>query len=52
VLPKVANADYACAMEDVSEVYTRPYDPERLVICLDEASKQLMKETRTPTWNQ
>jgi len=35
-------------MEDVLEVYKRPYDPERPVVCLDEASKQLIGETRTP----
>jgi hypothetical protein len=35
-------------MEDVLEIYHRPYDPERPVVCLDEASKQLIGETRTP----
>ena len=35
-------------MEDVLEVYTRPHDPERPVVCLDETSKQLIAETRTP----
>jgi DDE superfamily endonuclease len=35
-------------MEDVLEVYHRPFDPERPVVCLDEASKQLIGETRTP----
>jgi hypothetical protein len=35
-------------MEDVLEVYHRPYDPSRPVVCLDEASKQLIGETRTP----
>jgi hypothetical protein len=35
-------------MEDVLEVYHRPYDPTRPVVCFDEASKQLVKETRTP----
>src|SRR5207249_3541749 len=44
VLPKEANADYVCAMEDVLEVYTRPYDPRRPVVCLDEASKQLVTD--------
>ena len=40
VLPKEGNADFVCAMEDVLEVYTRPYDIRRPVVCLDEASKQ------------
>jgi transposase len=35
-------------MEDVLEVYHRPYDPKRPQVCLDEASKQLLKETREP----
>jgi hypothetical protein len=35
-------------MEDVLEVYHRPFDPWRPVVCLDEASKQLVGETRTP----
>jgi hypothetical protein len=33
-------------MEDVLEVYHRPYDPSRPMVCLDEASKQLVAETR------
>jgi hypothetical protein len=35
-------------MEDVLEVYTRPYDPKRPQVCLDETSKQLVAETRLP----
>jgi len=35
-------------MEDVLEVYRRPYDPQRPVVCMDEASKQLLEETREP----
>lgn len=35
-------------MEDVLEVYTRPRDPDCPVVCMDEASKQLIAETRTP----
>jgi hypothetical protein len=34
-------------MEDVLEVYKRPYDPRRPVVCLDETSKQLIGEVRT-----
>ena len=33
-------------MEDVLEVYQRPPDPRRPLVCMDEASKQLVKETR------
>ena len=35
-------------MEDVLEVYTRPHDPDMPLVCLDETSKQLVSETRTP----
>jgi hypothetical protein len=35
-------------MEDVLEVYHRPYDAKRPVACLDEASKQLVGEVVTP----
>jgi len=35
-------------MEDVLEVYQRPYDPKRPQVCLDEASKQLIGETCLP----
>lgn len=48
MIPPEKNADFVCAMEDVLEVYHRPYDPRRPQVCFDEASKQLIKETRTP----
>lgn len=35
-------------MEDVLEICQRPYDPKRPVVCFDECSKQLIRETRTP----
>lgn len=35
-------------MEDMLDVYKRPYDPKRPMVCLDETSKQLIGETRTP----
>ncbi len=35
-------------MEAVLEVYQRPYDPKNPVVCMDETSKQLIRETRTP----
>ena len=31
-------------MEDVLDVYHRPYDEKRPLVCLDEASKQLIVE--------
>jgi hypothetical protein len=35
-------------MEDVLDVYQRPRDPRRPLVCLDEASKQLLADTREP----
>jgi DDE superfamily endonuclease len=35
-------------MEDILEVYHRPYDSKRPLVCMDEASKQQVKETREP----
>jgi hypothetical protein len=35
-------------MEDVLEVYHRPHDENRPLVCLDEASRQLIGETTRP----
>src|SRR5208337_962819 len=35
-------------MEEVLDIYTRPHDPDMPLVCLDETSKQLVAETRTP----
>ncbi len=35
-------------MEQVLHVYTRPHDPSHPVVCMDETTKQCVKETRTP----
>ena len=48
MIPPEANAAFVAAMEDVLEVYQRPHDPERPLVCLDETSKQMVAETRTP----
>jgi hypothetical protein len=45
-IPPKQNAEFVCAMENVLEVYRRPYDPAHPVICMDETSKQLVAETR------
>jgi hypothetical protein len=46
-IPKVSAATKA-ALEDVLSVYARPFDPKRLVICLDEKVKFLLS---SPTPN-
>jgi len=47
-LPEAPSGEFVAAMEDVLDVYQRPYDPERPVVCMDEASKQLIAEVREP----
>ena len=42
VIPPKANSAFVAAMEDVLAVYTRPRDPDRPLVCLDETSKQLL----------
>lgn len=47
-MPEGPSAEFVAGMEDVLEVYHRPYDPDRPVVCMDEASKQLIAEVRQP----
>ena len=47
-IPPEANGEFVWRMEDVLEVYTRPYDPKRPQVCMDEGSKQLLAEKREP----
>lgn len=48
MIPPKANADFVWHMEDVLDVYRRPYDARRPQVCLDETSKQLLAHTRDP----
>ncbi|MGX2040442.1 IS630 family transposase [Methylocaldum sp. MU1018] len=48
VIPPKASAEFVAAMEDVLEVYQRPYQAERPVVCLDETFTQLIGEVREP----
>jgi transposase len=45
VIPE-ASAEFVCQMEEVLDVYQRAYDPLHPVVCLDEARRQLVSETR------
>ena len=47
-MPEGPSAEFVAAMEDVLDVYHRPYDPQQPVVCLDEYSKQLIGEVREP----
>ena len=47
-IPPEQNAAFVAAMEDVLEVYSRPFDPDRPMICMDEKPYQLLDEVREP----
>ena len=46
--PARADAEFVWQMEDVLDVYTRPYDPRRPQVCLDETSRQLLADVTPP----
>ena len=48
MLPPKANAGFVAALEDVLDVYARPYDAKRPQVCFDEGGKQLIGEVRPP----
>jgi hypothetical protein len=45
-IPPEQNAAFVAAMEDVLEVYARPYNPDRPVVCMDEKPYQLLGDVR------
>lgn len=47
-IPKEKDADFVAAMEDVLDVYHRPIDPNKPLVCIDEFSKQLVSEVSPP----
>lgn len=47
-IPTQADAEFVYHMEDVLAVYTRPYDPKRPQVCMDEVNTQLLADTREP----
>jgi len=48
VIPPEADGEFVANMEDVLDVYSRPYDARFPVLCMDEQPVQLLKETRVP----
>lgn len=48
MIPPHQNADFVAHLEDVLEVYKRPYDAQFPVVCMDEQPIQLLGHTRTP----
>jgi hypothetical protein len=47
-IPAKENAGFVCAMEDVLTVYQGVYDETHPLICMDESSKQQVKEVCPP----
>ena len=47
-IPPHGNAAFVSCMEDVLQVYARPYDARRPVVCMDETNKQLIGEVCEP----
>jgi hypothetical protein len=47
-IPPEANAEFVCALDDVLEVYKRPYDLTHPLVGMDKSSQQLVKEVREP----
>lgn len=47
-IPAKADGEFVYHMEDVLDVYQRPYDPLRPTVCMDELSKQLVAEVAQP----
>lgn len=48
VIPPEHNGEFVAQMEQVLDVYKRPYDPLRPLICMDESPRQLIRATRMP----
>ena len=48
VIPPEADGEFVAHMEEVLEVYEKPYNPTVPVLCMDEQPVQLLKETRSP----
>ena len=47
-IPPDQSANFVCAMDNVLGVYQRSYDGNEVLVCMDETSKQQVKETRVP----
>jgi len=48
VIPPEQSGAFVAHMEDVLEVYHRPYDPQIPMVCMDEQPVQLIQEVRQP----
>lgn len=48
MIPPEHDARFVWKMEDVLQVYKRPYDPKNPLVCMDETPRQLIEEVRQP----
>lgn len=48
VIPPEADAEFVAHMEDVLDVYSRPFDANVPVLCMDEQPVQLVEEVQCP----
>jgi hypothetical protein len=46
VIPPDADGEFVARMEDLLDLYAEPFSPAKPVVCMDEASKQLVGEMR------
>lgn len=47
-IPPKENADFIVHMEDILDVYEKPYDPEMPVVCMDEKPYQMLDDHLEP----
>lgn len=47
-IPAVGSGEFVACMEDILDVYERPYDPGRPVVCVDELPYEMHGEAREP----
>lgn len=47
-IPPKANGAFVAQMEEVLDLYEKPYDSHRPLVCMDETSKQLVSDVQTP----
>lgn len=47
-IPPKHNGAFVACMEDILDVYHRPYNPARPQVCMDESCKQLVGQVRPP----
>lgn len=48
VIPPEHNGEFVAQLEQILDVYKRPYDPLCPLVCMDESPRQLIRATRLP----